>query len=296
MKIYILPEFIDDLKSLDNIKTLGRVLNKLFDAKFEFKQNRDDHRYRGVEDAWIRDVSKGTTAYRSIYILKGEKIYLYRAGTKKIEENLTSPDLTSKAFELTDFKIEIGNHVIKSKDSGKLLRSPDPAELMDEILRFTHVSLKEVWIISPVVSKELFNDNNQLGRFINRALEDNTTIILITCPPQNNDIAFYDILDERKIIVLYNEKLHAKLWFFGVNLEQLSPAEIESGYISTAILGSANLTTWSLGMDDSVPDNNLLELCYRLPYDKNTEFYTYCDSLFNNSIDHSKYKQKLRWQ
>ena len=147
MKVFILPEFIEDLKELDNIKTLARVMDKLFDTKFNFKDNRDDHRYGGVKDAWIRDISKGSTAYRSIFIKKNDEIYLYRTGTKKIEENLVAPDLTGTVFQMTDLKVQIGNKINEFKNSGKLLKSPNPSELYDEIMKFSHIPLKEIWIV-----------------------------------------------------------------------------------------------------------------------------------------------------
>lgn len=297
MTINILPEFIEDLKSLDNIKTLGRVLDKLFDDKFEFKRDKDDHRYNGVQDAWIRDISKGSTAYRSIYIRKGESVYLYRTGTKKIEENLVQPNLDGTIFGLQDFKVEVTSYINQSFESGKLLRSPEPQELSKEIFKFIHIPLREMWIVSPVISREMFDNTNIFGKFINKVLENNAIVTVVTRPPSHEDIKFFDKLEEEKeIIVLYNKTLHAKLWYFSIDTNVIIPSNIESGYTNTAILGSADLTMNGLGLNNSNPENNNIELCYRLPYEKNDEFYKYCDYLFDQSIEHSKYKRDIKWQ
>lgn len=295
MKIFILPQFIEDLKSLDNIKTLGKVLEKLFDGKFEFKQNRDDHRYLGVKDAWIRDISKGSTAYRGIYIQKDDKIYLYRAGTKKIEENLSTPDLTQRSIELTEFKIDIANYIKETHDYGKLLRSPEPTELFNEIMRFNHVPLKEIFIVSPIISKDLFNDTSHFGKFINKALEEKASVFLITKPPQSQtELRVFNDLEIRGVYVSYNEKIHAKLWYFEIDFDNISRYSIEEGYANSAILGSSNMTAEGIGISSTSSENNI-ELCYRLPYEKNVEFYKYCGVIFDKGIEHSKYKSTKRW-
>lgn len=296
MKILILPEFIEDLKSLDNIKTLARTLEKLFDNRFNFKQNRDDHRYDGIDNAWIRDISKGSTAYRTIFINKGNTIYLYRTGTKKIEQNLPDPNLAGSVFELSDFKVEITGTINEFHDNGKLLKSPRPTELFDEIIRFNHVPLREIWMISPKVSFDLFSDNHHLGKFINKAAESDTMIILITLPPQNQEqIVFYDSLEIKNIIVAYNEKVHAKMWYFDIDFENLGKYLVEDGFTSTAILGSANLTFEGLGQNNTVEENTI-ELCYKLPAGNIEEFYKICNDILDTSIGHSEYKNNKRWQ
>lgn len=294
MSIFILPQFIEDLKSLDTMRTLGRVLESIFDNKFNLKRNRDDHRYRGIPDAWIRDVSKDTTAYRCIYIQKDENIYLYRAGTKKIEERLTNPDLTI-SLELADFQIDLRAYVQDFSNLGVLLRSPEPTELLYEILRYKHVALKEIFIVSPVISRDIFIDTNHLGKFINQSLENGTQIILITQPPNNiEEISFFDDLHIKGIFVMYHERVHAKLWYIDIDYSKLNPYEIEEGYQSAAILGSSNLTPEGLALTKD--GNNNIELCYRLPIEKNDEFYQYCGTIFQNGTEHTQYKQQKRWR
>ena len=56
------------------------MLSKVLGRDGSFRLDRDDHRFHGIEDAWIRVVSRGNTAYRVIYIRRGRDVYLYRAG------------------------------------------------------------------------------------------------------------------------------------------------------------------------------------------------------------------------
>jgi hypothetical protein len=89
--IYLTPEFISDLLTTNDKSFLQRVLKSVFDAKADFRVGDGDHRYKGIEDAWIRKVSGGSSAYRLIYIRKNNDIYLYRAGQHSIEDNLAAP-------------------------------------------------------------------------------------------------------------------------------------------------------------------------------------------------------------
>src|SRR5687768_10185319 len=91
MKLFIAPQLLEDLRSADDPRFVRRVLTQILDEAGEFRKGQNDHRYHGIENAWIRYVSRGKTQYRLIYILNGDSVYLYRAGLHSIEENLAAP-------------------------------------------------------------------------------------------------------------------------------------------------------------------------------------------------------------
>jgi len=74
MTVYLMTNFIDDLKSADDQRFVRRVFNQVFDSNYAFKKGQDDHRYKGINDAWIRYVSQGGPAYRIIFIKKDVSI------------------------------------------------------------------------------------------------------------------------------------------------------------------------------------------------------------------------------
>jgi hypothetical protein len=134
-----------------------------------------------------------------------------------------------------------------------------------------------------------------LGRFINKAIEENTDICLITNPPTKADISFFDTLDSLGMIILYHEKLHANLWYFEIDYEKTSRYLIEEGYANSAIIGSACLTLEGLALA-SDPAEHLVELCYRLPIEKTSEAADYSSYILGNCIDHSQLKKQYQWQ
>ncbi len=294
MSIFFLPDFIQDIKSLNNIKTLRVIMDKLINPRFKFiKKNPDDHRYQGIEDAWIRDVSKGNTAYRAIFIKKGEDVYFFRAGTKKIEVNLQSPDL-SPAIGLTDFKVEFKKSIQNYMDLGDLLKSPEPSEVSRLIQSFFHVKLKSFWIFSPFLSKRLFEKNQVFGGFIDKAIEDDTMVTLFTLPPKIEDKEFFDNLESRGILIHSCPKLHAKIYYFQVDYESMNKYQLDvPAYRDTVILGSSNLT--EAGIPFTGNGGNF-EACFRIPDYKIPEATSYINYLENQSQEYSHLKFKSNWQ
>jgi hypothetical protein len=91
MALYLMPSFIVDLQKHGDANFAKRVLLKVCDNDGRFQEDRKDHPYTGIENAWIRYVSEGRSAYRAIYIRKGEEIYWYRAGEHSVEDRLPGP-------------------------------------------------------------------------------------------------------------------------------------------------------------------------------------------------------------
>ena len=100
MALFFCLEFIEDLKNIQDPKFARRTLRKLIDNRGNFRADGDDHRYHGIEGAWIRYVSMGGPGYRAIYIRRKSDIYLYRAGAHSIEDRLKPPGEFASSHEI----------------------------------------------------------------------------------------------------------------------------------------------------------------------------------------------------
>src|SRR5688572_6803028 len=98
MKVYLTPQFINDLRDSKDGKFVKQVLDHTIDEKGAFVRGNNDHRLRGIQNAWIRYASRGSTAYRVIFIQKGETVYLHRAGLHTVENETTAPQDLSTAL------------------------------------------------------------------------------------------------------------------------------------------------------------------------------------------------------
>ena len=98
---------------------------------------------------------------------------------------------------------------------------------------------------------------------MDRSVEENTFVFLVTKPPVKANLDAYKDLETRGFFVYFNERLHSKLYLFNIDPSTLNQYTKDTK--PTAILGSSNLTDVGLGMGDG-PSNE--ELCYRIPLER----------------------------
>ena len=277
MKVYLMPEFINDLKSPADLKLVRQVLRHTLDDDGKFITDADDHPYHGIEKAWIRVISKGS---RVIYLMYGDSIYLYRAGPHSIENRLMSPrniDGIPLGTVSPTLSLEA---VTQPVDTGCLLKTTEPIFLNKEILSLYHVGHHEIILMSPFLDVGLLHRRHHFGSFLDRAVEDNTEVTLVTRPPKAEYLGVYQDLEERAIFVYFLAGLHTKLYIF--NVDQAKLPVYDKSMRSKVIIGSSNLTGAGLGLDDD-PTN--YELCYCLPVQKYSEAYEYAKRLINKAMD-----------
>jgi phosphatidylserine/phosphatidylglycerophosphate/cardiolipin synthase-like enzyme len=290
MRVYITPEFIEDLKGALSQSFVARVFEQLFDGSGQFLLRRNDHRYWGIEDAWIRYASQGKTGYRIIYIRRKDSVFLYRAGHHSIEDGLTAPGGLDSLIEVSSLQPEYAKQ-ISGLDYGSLLGTTRPMYLRSILTQMMHVGHREVILISPFVTLQLLSKFHVLGRFLDKAIEEDTLVSLVTRPPDGScQLRPFEELEERGIIVYFHRTVHAKAYLFDVDPGTLS--RYNEGLTRTAVLGSANLTESGLGLEGDRGCND--ELCYRLPAVKYDEVRGYVDALVLQSEDFRKFKMLMR--
>lgn len=292
MPILFAREFLDDLIEAQDSKLLRRVLSHTVAEDGTFKADKQDHRYKGIKDAWIRYVSQGGAAYRVIYIRESQNVFLYRVGPHKIEDQLSAPS----AFEGA---VPIGSPIVVPEASGKdqrvgfLLKTKEALYLNGFLKSMYHFRHKEVYIVSPFLDLALFESRHHFGRFIDKAVEDDTHVVLITAPPKDEDLPAFKKLEERGLEVFFMPHLHAKLYLF--DIDPYARNIYQEGFESIAILGSSNFTFPGTGFDDAATNE---ELCCALPTGLLEEIRTYVTRLAMQSDDCQGYtiKRKRGWK
>jgi hypothetical protein len=297
MATFLLSTFLSDLREIDEPHFARRVLSKVINAAGQFEADGDDHRYDEIEGGWIRYVSRGSTAYRVIYIRRGADIFLYRAGRHDVEDGLRAPsaDRFATAFLVTTntFTFSAQGHSASTgiaNDLGQLLYSSTPTQLKHYIVSLGHRSHREIWLVAPFVTPAILYPTHTFGRLLFKAKEDGAAIGLITKPPSNrDDLTVFERLEAEDIVVAFVERLHAKLYLF--ELDDREKYRYQMAMTSSAIVGSANLTDAALGLIDGIANE---ELCYRLPEAKFDEAKRYVAWLESVSKDTKAYRRILR--
>ncbi len=289
MKVYLTPQFINDLRDSKDGKFVKQVLDHTIDVNGAFPRGNNDHRLKGIQDAWIRYVSRGATAYRVIYILKGGAVYLHRAGLHSVENNVTAPQTLDISLPLTEFATQEEKTQQFGFDVGKLLKTCEPEYLEKYIKALYQVGHNEIVLISPFLSPEMLSRNHAFGRFLDRAIEENTIVTIITRPPDAKMISTFEEIAARDIILYFRKNLHAKLYLFDVDPARVSVYNRD--ITRTAILGSSNMTEAGFGFENgSVND----ELCFRLPNYLYDDARRFVDSLIFRSDDYQELKSR-KW-
>ena len=288
MKVYLMPEFINDLKSSADSKLIRQALRHTLNNDGTFIADADDHRYRGIKEAWIRVISKG---FRVIYLIEGDSVYLYRAGQHSVEDRLAPPS------DLDGIPLGIAAPILLPPDHetaepinlGCLLKTTEATFLNKEIISLYHVGHHEIILISPFIEAELLHRRHHFGSFLDRAVEDNTEVTLVTKPPKTKELGIYKDLEERAIFVYFLPGLHSKLYIF--NVDSAKRSEYTKTIQSKVIVGSSNLTRPGFGLDDDLTN---YEVCYCLPIMKFPEAYQYAKKLINKAMDFRYFELKLR--
>lgn len=265
MPVKLHNDFISDLVQVGTSDFAGRTLRKCFDGAGRFIEiAKEDHRYDGIKNGWIRKINKGM---RIIYIRDGSEVLLYRAGQHSVEDNLSSP-ASSDGVVVAASDIEramtamVGQtgreyaHRSASVDalqeeSG--IQQPGSRLFYSHADRFLYGSLlgrrflphKDVYLVSPHLSHDLMLSTHPFGQMLDELIEGGATVWLVTTPPPDVDElhAFVD-MEARGINVFFNTKLHAKIYGFTLNRDLLGQfQQDESDFV---VVGSASLTSSGL--------------------------------------------------
>ena len=276
MPVFMLPEFIFDLQTHSDAHFARRVLQKTILRNGTFRENGDDHRYRGVARAWIRYISRGTTAYRVIFFRSGPNIFLFRAGEHSIETRLRSP--RDEAFDAAICVTEPEPGLAESiallppptartpaePSPDRFLRNNPTPEINRAIFSRRNLPHRDIWLVAPFIKSEFLLPTAHLGKMLYEQVEDGANVILITAPPKDLNIQWLEQLDERNIGVCLYPRLHSKLYCFVLDENRKFERGLPdpSRLSSLLLIGSANITGAGLALNGKTWNE---ELCYSVP-------------------------------
>jgi hypothetical protein len=284
MAVYFCPEFIRDLTQHGDANFARRVLEKVITPDGAFVPDADDHRFHGAEGAWIRYVSRQTTAYRAIFIRRGTDIYWYRAGGHSIEDRFRTPRDLAVAAEAG--KAPVGLDALTEYRNPHYTKSTHPRYLREVLATRILVAHRNVVLISPTISTNLAAPDGLVGQLINSVIEYEGTVTMITRPPAHRNLSQYRWLAARGVDLLVHQHVNARLFYFEVNSERIHPDL--SHHKSIALIGSAELTPKGLntGLVGEEPDE---ELCYEIAFDDLDGSYEFVLHLTDRALDLETY-------
>ena len=292
-----MPEFIVDLQSHAGANFTKRILQKTLHKNGDFREDGEDHRYHGVDDAWIRYVSRGTSAYRVIYIRDGTNVYLYRAGEHAIEDGLGAPkegavDAAYPVSEAEGKVAEAAAAIAASPAATRPVMPPPPRLLRNNpspainrsIFSRRKLPHRNIWLVAPFINAELLQPTAQLGKLIFEQVEDGASASLITAPPKDQNIEWLERLEERNLSVFFYPRLHSKLFCFVLDEKRKYERGLPdpSKLSSLLMVGSANITRAGLALETTKWNE---ELCYTIPEAETTHIETYVTDLITRGYD-----------
>ena len=276
MPVFLLPDFIADLQDHNDAHFARRVLQKTIRPDGSFRPDSDDHAYHGIEDGWIRYVSRKRTAYRVIFLRKGEDIYLFRAGEHSVEDRLGGPadGAVEAAVPVNDGGPEVAAALAavparERRDAvppavNRFKRNIPHPQIHREIFSRRNLPHKDIWLVAPFVNGELFAPTKPFGKLLLDQVEDGARVALITAPPKDKNIEWMEKLAERKVGIFVYPRLHSKLYCFVFDENRRYEPGLREGdrYSSLILVGSSNLTSMGMAFGDRRWNE---ELCYSVP-------------------------------
>ena len=312
MAVFLLPEFVADLQSHNDAHFARRVLQKTLLPDGTFRPDSDDHRYEGIQDAWIRHVSRRRTAYRVIYLRLGKDVYLYRAGEHHVENRLAKPRKTSVASALPVHENEeeilatfAAEHVYSANYAGTrppssyFRRNTPQPQIYQELFSRRNLPHKDIWLVAPFINEDLFLPTADFGKLLLDQVEDGASVVIVTSPPGTRSIEWMERLAERGVDIYVYPRLHTKLYCFLFDKNRRYEPGLRGGdqYSSLILLGSANLTQAGIAIGGDGNWNE--ELCYIVPEDNVGYVESYIIELMANGYELPDVRQYLargQWQ
>lgn len=306
-KINFHRQFVTDLVKSGDAQLPNRVLRKVFTDTGDFRTDRDDHQYKGIDDAWIRVVSRGSTAYRVIYLRQRDEITLYRAGPHSVEDNLASPGQFDGFSVVSQNIMEnvlrpVGGSAASQElararkdlidgQPSRFAKNHENLRLYEKIAGRRLLPHKEVIFVSPYISFDLIASTQMLGQMLDEWVCDECTVTFITRPPNIDELPGFDQLESRGFSILYVPRLHAKAYMFKVDRSKLS--EFQENAADLALIGSADLTNFGFNPSGSNNEEPQLELSYQINVEDQDELDGFLAYLASVSISHDVVRNNL---
>ena len=308
MRVFLLPEFVNDLQSHRAPHFARQVLKHTLCKNGIFRSDRSDHPYKGVQNAFIRVVSRGTSGYRVIYLRCGKNIYLYRAGEHSIEDRITPPSEESVKFALSVGEAEEGLFpavarrqapTIITEPTHRFLRNAPEPQIQREIFSRRNLPHESIWLVSPFINENLLLPTAKLGKLLLEQHEDGATVGIITTATKNMNIKWMERLNKDGIEIFVYPQLHTKLYYFLFDESRRYTLGLRASdrHSSLILMGSANLTSAGIALTSVRGDKEMAhcneELCCAIPESGISYITQYVNELKSHGYDLQSVRQFL---
>ena len=290
MPVFVLPQFIVDLQTHGDANFAKRVLQRTILRNGGFREDGDDHRYRGIANAWIRYVSRGKSSYRVIFIRSGTNVYLYRAGEHAVEERLVAPreealdsaipvaDADASAAKAISAIPALTEETLVKPAPNRFLRNNPAPNINRAIFSRRNLPHRDIWLVAPFITPQLLLPTARFGKMLFDQVDDGASVLLITAPPRDRDTEWLERLEERDISIYFYPRLHSKLYCFVLDENRKYERGLPdpNKLSSLLLIGSANMTAAGLALSDGKWNE---ELCYSVPDSEIDHVETYVTNL-----------------
>lgn len=252
-------------------------------AEVEGSSNRsNDHRYHGVDDAWIRYGSGGKTAYRIIYLLRDGRLIFYRCGNHSVEDDVREPRLEDA--NLVQLEV-VGDEVENMTKPLSILSSHQQPSIYSALLGRRLIPNKTVYLVSPFIDPAMLVRGSRIGQTLDSMKGDGAEVFVITCADQ---VSAFDLLHKdlgaRGIELVFLPRLHSKIYLF---ITDTTRAHRTASTPSLGIVGSSNLT--ARGIPTTLDAGNL-ETNYTVATSSIKELENVAEEFYLSAMD---YRQAL---
>ena len=310
MSVFLLPEFIADLQDQSDPHFARRVLQKTIRPDGTFREDSNDHPYRGIGNAWIRYVSRKRTAYRVIFLRDGANTYLFRAGRHSVEDRLTGPHDGAVEAALPVAEADPGlagalstirtqeRPQVDAPPVNRFKRNVPFSQISREIFARRNLPHRDIWLVAPFVNDDFFAPTARFGKLLLDQVEDGASVALFTAPPKDQNIEWMEKLADHNVGIFVYPRLHTKLYCFVFDENRRYEPGLQGGdrYSSLILVGSANLTSAGLSLGKGSPNE---ELCYAVREDELGFVEEYVAELMMNGYelpDVRRFLARGQWQ
>ncbi|QQP99555.1 hypothetical protein [Lysobacter enzymogenes] len=247
-------QFVNDLLGNGDAHFAKKIFGHVYAEAEGIANNKDDHRYHGIDNAWIRYASRGRTAYRIIYVVRSGRLIFYRCGQHSVEDSVVDPRLESD--DLVELEV-IEDEVENMTKPLSILSTNRQPYIYSALLGRRLIPNKSVYLVSPFIDPTILARGHRLGQTLDSIRGDGSEVIVITCADQVAQFGnLHKDLAARGIELVFLPKLHSKIYLF---LTDTDRQHITAATPSLGIIGSSNLTAMGI---PATPDAGNLETNY----------------------------------
>lgn len=247
-------QFVDDLLGNSDAHFAKKIFSHVYAEVDGSANKKDDHRYHGIDDAWIRYASRGRTAYRIIYIVRSGRLIFYRCGQHSVEDEVTEPRFDND--DLVELEV-MEDEVENMTKPLSILSSHRQPYVYSALLGRRLIPNKCVYLVSPYIDPTILARGSRIGQTLDSIKGDGAEVVVITCAEQVKQFgSLHKDLDARGIELVFLPRLHSKIYLF---LTDTDRPHASAATPSLGIIGSSNLTAMGL---PSTPDEGNIETNY----------------------------------